>query len=164
MKRRLIVIVAVVLVSVATFYLLWPRATVESVMEDFYCDDAGRAEDMLMDPLILHADLVKSRVIEEVAARTMPKRRYAIGFLGVAGITDALPVLRMILADETEKGFFRADALESIYQIAKEDGLALASQYQSRTDHLGSIAKGLIDGSHKPLSRSYAQAVVGHHE
>ena len=164
MKRRLIVVVAVVLVGVAASYLLWSRTTVESVMNEFYSDDAGRAEDMLMDPLILHADLVKSRVIEEVAARTMPKRRYAIGFLGVAGITDALPVLRTILADETEKDFFRADALESIYRIAEKEGLALASQYQSRTDLLGSIAKGLIDGSHKPLSRSYAQAVVGHHE
>ena len=164
MKRRLIVIVAILMVGVAASYVLWPCATVESVMNDFYSGDAGRAEDMLMDPLILHADLVKSRVIEEVAARTMPKRRYAIGFLGVAGITDALPVLRTILSDETEEDFFRADALESIYRIAKEEGSALASEYQSRTDHLGSIAQGLIDGSHKPLSRSYAQAAVGHHE
>lgn len=164
MKRCIIVAVAVLLVGVAASYLLWPRATVESVMNDFFSGDAGRAEDMLMDPLILHADLVKSRVIEEVVARTMPKRRYAIGFLGVAGITDALPVLRAILTDETEKDYFRADALESIYRIAKDEGLVLASQYQSRTNFLGLVAKGLIDGSHKPFARSYAQAAVGHHE
>ena len=164
MKRRLIIAITVVLAGIAASYLLWPHRTVDSVMNDFFSGDANRAEDMLMDPLILHADLVKNRVIEEVAVRTMPKRRYAIGFLGVAGITDALPVLRTILGDESEEDYFRADALESIYRIAEEEGLALASQYQSRTNHLGWIAEGLINRSHKPFARSYAQAAVGHHE
>lgn len=164
MKQRLVIAAATVILTSAAVWLLWPRPTVGGVMSDFYREDAGRAEDMLMDPLILHADLVKHRVIEEVASPAMPKRRYAIGFLGVAGITEALPVLRRILGDESEADYFRADALESIYRIEQREGLALAAQYRSRDDFLGFIAGGLINGSHKPSTRSLLQAATGHHE
>jgi len=133
-------------------------------MNDFYQDDTGRAEDMLMDPLILHADLVKDRVIDEVATATMPKRRYAISFLGVARITDALPVLRTILHNEAEQDYYRADALESIFQITREEGLALAHQHRSRADFLGYIAKGLAEGSHTPQERTIDMAAIGHHD
>jgi hypothetical protein len=163
-KRRHITAIVILSVGVVAAWLLWPRPTVQGVLNDFFRDEAGRAEDMLMDPLILHADLVKHRIIDEVKSPTMVKRRHAIGFLGVAHIAEALPVLRTILADEDEKDYFRADALESIYRISKQVGLSLAGQHKSREDFLGDTAMRLIDGSHQPIERSYAQASVGHHE
>ncbi len=132
-------------------------------MNDFYLNDAGRAEDMLMDPLILHTDLVKDRVIAEVVDRTIPKRLYAIGFLGVAGVTEALPVLRTILADESEEDTFRRVALTSIYQISPEEGLTLAKQYQARSDDLGSAAGEIVDGSARIFTRTYWEAFWGRH-
>ena len=150
-------------IGVITF-LAWPRPTVDNVMNDFFHNDFHRAEDMLMDPLILHADIVKDRVIEEIKNPKMKKRRYAISFLGIAGFKEALPTLRAILRDEKEKEYFRADALESIYLIAREEGRSLAHQYNSQDGFLGYIAKGLLDESHKPPQRTYAQALIGYHE
>ena len=117
-----------------------------------------------MDPLILYADIVKDRVIEEIKNPRMEKRRYAIGFLGIAGFNEALPALREILADDNEEDYFRADALESIFLISKEEGRSLADDHDSREDFLGYVAKGLLDGSHEPFKRTYAQALTGHHE
>jgi hypothetical protein len=166
MKQRLVIAAATVILTSAAVWLLWPRPTVGGVMSDFYREDAGRAEDMLMD----HGSADSARGLGQaprhrgVASPAMPKRRYAIGFLGVAGITEALPVLRRILGDESEADYFRADALESIYRIEQREGLALAAQYRSRDDFLGFIAGGLINGSHKPSTRSLLQAATGHHE
>lgn len=164
MKRRITTVLVVATIGLLAVLFLRSRPSVESVMRDFYRDDAGRAEDMLMDPLILHTDLVKARVIEEVKGPKMPRRRYAIGFLGVARVTEALPVLRMILSDEDEEVYFRADALDSIYQITKSEGLSLARGYSARDDFLGYVASGLVAGSHKPFERTYAQAAAGYHE
>ena len=164
MKRRAPIACFLLLVVSAAIALVWPRPTADSVMADFYTNDSQRAEDMLIDPLILHADLVTGRVIEEIRNPNMEKRRYAIGFLGIVRATEALPVLRQILNSETEIDYFRADALESIYRISSMEGLRLAEQYRDRDDHLGYIATGLISGSHTPFERTYAQALVGHHE
>jgi len=130
-------------------------------MQDFYAAE-GRAEDMLMDPLILNADVIAPVVIEQIRNRHMDKRRYAIGFLGNRRIEESLPVLRAILADDTERAFFRADALESIFQIDDREGLDHASQYSGWDDSLGDIAKGLRDGSHRPQQRTYWQALIQH--
>ena len=132
-------------------------------MNDFLHNDSNRAEDMLMDPLILHADLVKDSVIEEVKNPKMPKRRYAISFLGVARLTNALPVLKIILSDTSEVDYFRADALESIYQISPEEGRQLAKRSRGETNSLGSIARRLLDGSHHPFERSLDDAKTGRH-
>ena len=132
-------------------------------MKDFR-EAGGRAEDMLMDPLILNADLVKDRVIQDILNPKMDKRRYAIGFLGNERIAKAIPVLFQILSDESEKDYFRGDALESIWQIDQTQGRQLAEEYSSREDYLGMIAKGLLDGSHKPYERTKADARIGRHD
>ena len=74
-------------------------------MADFHSAD-GRAEDMLMDPLILHADLVKQRVIQDIGNPKMDKRRYAIAFLGNERIPEAIPALQSILNTGSEKDYF----------------------------------------------------------
>jgi hypothetical protein len=107
---------------------------------------------------------VKYRVIEAVKNPEMEKRRYAIGFLGVARVHEALPVLRTILADNEEEDYFRADALDSIFQISPDEGLSLARQYRERGDFLGRVSHGLIDGTNRPFERSYVQALIRYHE
>ena len=164
MRRRITIACLLVLVGGTAFLLMRPRPTVDNVMADFYDNNSQRAEDKLIAPLILHSDLVTGRVIEEIKNRSMEKRRYAIGFLGIIRASEALPVLQEILNDDTEIDYFRADALESIYRISNGEGLRLAANYQERDDLLGYISTDLIRGSHKPFERSYAQALFGHHE
>lgn len=133
-------------------------------MQDFLHNDSDRAEDMLMDPLILHSDTVKHAVIEGVKNPKMQKRRYAIAFLGVARVNDALPALRRILADNEEEEYFRGDALTSIYQIARDEGISLAKRYKGRGDYLGRTARQVIDGTVDCFERSYLKALIGVHE
>ena len=150
---------AVFIICVA--YLAWPTPTADQVMADFHKAE-WRAEAMLMDPLILNSDLVAPVVIENVKNKGMDKRRYAIGFLGNERITDAVPVLRSIWADESEMDHFRADALSAIFQINKQEGLSLAEAHSHEDDFLGHIARGLLSGDHIPFRRTYAEALVGH--
>ena len=164
MTRRniFLTICAATILIVFISYLLWPRPTAEQVMADFYAA-IDRAEDMVMDPLILNSDTVAAVVILSVKDKSMKKRRYAIGFLGNEKISEALPVLRSILADKSEEEYFRADALESIYQIDRTEGLSLAQNCQSSEDFLSYIASGLISGEHIPFQRTYIEALVGDH-
>ncbi len=139
------------------------RPSVQEVLADFHAAE-GRAEDMLMDPLILNADLVAPAIVMGIKDPDMDKRRYAVAFLGIADIRDALPVLRTILADATEKSTMRGDALESTYRMEREAGLVLARKYTDQDGHLGHVARGLTEGSWRLRTRTYWQALVGYHE
>ena len=163
MKKALIFL-AVICGAAAVGISLWPSpATVDSVMDDFHLAE-GRGEDMLMDPLILNADLVKDRVIQDIMNPEMDKRIYAISFLGNEGIGEAMPVLLHILNDESEEDPFRNGALESIFLIDKRRGKRLAGKYSSRQDSLGQIARELLDGSYKPYVRTRFDAWIGRHD
>lgn len=139
------------------------QPSADSVMQDFYTAK-DRAEDMLMDPLILHSMIIHERVVQEVADSKMQKRRYAISFLGIDGRPDALPALRQILESDEEIDYFRADALSAIWQIKKEKAMQLASSYVLRDDLLGRFAREITTGVHQPFVRSYWQALTGLHE
>lgn len=154
------VIIAGVLTTAALVALnpVWRGIQIDRVMDEFHNPPAGVAEEMLMDPLILNADLVKDRVIEDMADRRMDKRRYAIGFLGNNRIREALPALRIIVADETETDLFRGDALESIFMIDAQEGAKLSERYAERTDHLGYMARETSHGKTKPV-RTMAEAM-----
>ena len=90
MRNRIITIIAGSSVSViglgALLCLLWavaegPLRNPDEALKDFY--DAGdRAEDQLMDPLILTGRSVVPLVLKELPNKDMRPRRYAIGFLG----------------------------------------------------------------------------------
>jgi hypothetical protein len=160
-RRPVFAIVAIVGLG-ATLHML-NRPTAESVMADFYAAD-NRAEDMLMDPLILNADIVAPHVIREVRDPDMPRRRYAIAFLGNQRIEAAVPTLESLLGDEAELDYIRADALESLFRINRAEGERRAKELESRQDQLGYIARGLLDGSHVPSQRSRWQAMIGLHE
>jgi hypothetical protein len=162
MKKRIAILIVFCVSAFCVYAFLRSRPTVDGVMADFH-EAEGRAEDMLMDPLILHADLVKSRVINDIKNPEMDKRRYAIAFLGNEKILKAIPVLETILNTESEKDYFRGDALESIFRIDETKGKQLAGNHSAQQDYLGRIARGLLDGSYKPHMRTKADALIGRH-
>ncbi len=141
-----------------------PLRDPEKALHDFYAAD-GRAEDQLMDPLILNGRRVVPLVIAALPNRDMHLRRYAIGFLGVGRHQDALPSLERILSDESELAYFRADALEAIYQIEPERARALAHIYMNDQSFLGEIARVISEGKNPTYrTRSYWQALWSIHE
>jgi hypothetical protein len=162
MKKKIAIIATSFLLAILGVMAAFHRPTVLSVMTDFHGAE-GRAEDMLMDPLILHADLVKDRVIQDIKNSEMDKRRYAIAFLGNERIAEAIPSLLVILETEEEKDYFRADALESIFRIDPTRGLELAKSKVDRKDHLGRVARGLLDGTHTILVRTKMDARMERH-
>lgn len=122
------------------------------------------AEDQLMDPLILAGRRVVPLVITEVQRKDMPRRRYAIGFLGNGRYLEAMPGLEKILTDESEILYFRADALEAIYQIAPGRARELAPRYTSGEELLGKVAREVVAGrSPVHFERSYWQAFSSTH-
>lgn len=134
----------------------------QAALEEFYTYDG--AEDMLMDPLILAGEDVVPLVIEKIKDKNMPRRRYAIGFLGNGEYRQALPVLQQILQDETEKDYFRGDALQSIYMIDEPLGVELAQQHTGESNFVGWIAKSILKGEEwLKLRRSYSDAARGYH-
>jgi HEAT repeat protein len=134
----------------------------ESALSEFYVFRG--AEDQLMDPLILAGDKVVPVVIERVNDRDMPRRRYAIAFLGNGSYRQAIPVLEQILQDRTEKDYFRGDALESLYKIDMQVGTNYAQKYQTENDHLRRTATKILAGdSSMKQRRSYWDAWLGMH-
>jgi len=117
----------------------------EAALAEFYEYDG--MEEQLMDPLIRAGEKVVPLVIEKVKDKNMPRRRYAIGFLGNGAYRQALPVLQQILQDTTEEDYFRGDALQSIYQIDESLGVSYARKYQGESNYVGKIAKDILAGS-----------------
>jgi hypothetical protein len=113
------------------------------VLRDFETSQAP--ESMLMQPL-LDADAaeVAPIVISGVADKKMPRRRYAIGYLGQIKSAPALPVLEQILADSSEEGHLRADALEAISSIDRARAHQLAVAHRDSPDELGRLARDLL--------------------
>jgi hypothetical protein len=83
-------------------------------------------------------------LITEIADRGMPRRRYAIGYLGQIKSSAALPTLEVILADESEAGHFRADALSAIDSIDRPRGERHALTYRESPDELGRTAREIL--------------------
>jgi len=115
-------------------------------------------EDMQMDPLIVARGDVVPDVLTAVAAISMPKRRYAIAFLGNSGRREAIPLLERILRDEREDPLFRGDALDAIAMIDAGRSRQLAPEFSVRSDYLGSVARDLMTGVWRSR-RSYSTAL-----
>ena len=132
--------------------------TPEGALKQFYSQN-DVAEDMIMDPLILAGEKVVPLVIQDIKNKNMPRRRYAIGFLGNGSYQIALPVLTEILDDAKEKPYFRGDALIAIYKINKNIGVELAKKYQTVDNHLGLMSlEVLSDSQYANWRRSYSDA------
>lgn len=158
------------LLGIVLALILWwavaegPLRDPDDALRDFY-DARERAEDQLVDPLILNGRRVVPLVIAEVPNKQMRLRRYAIGFLGNGQYRDALPVLEQVLVDESEIYYFRADALEAIFRISAERARELAPRHVNGEDLLGRAAQEIVAGrSPVRWSRSYWQAFLHVHE
>lgn len=135
----------------------------DDALQRFYNNNGP--EETLMDPLIVAGDKVMPLVMREVKNKEMPRRRYAIAFLGNGSYRDAIPVLENILRDTREEDYFRADALTSIYMIDESMGLRLAQQYKDQADYLGDVSRRVLAGDAQLRKRrSYADAIVGMHD
>ncbi len=124
---------------------LWP-INENSVMWDFMYGE-NRMEEQLTIPLERAGSMILPSVLKAIQDKEMPRRRYAIGFIGTEAYEPALPVLRRILEDETEIWYFRADALEAIYQINPHLAFELSAAYLDEPEWLGRFARNIRDGN-----------------
>lgn len=155
-------VISSVLVS-AFFLLSTCSSSPEQALQEFYVYDG--AEDELMDPLILAGSSVVPLVVHEVDKEEMPRRLYAISFLGNGGYHQALPVLRKILFDSDENEHFRAGALVAIYQIDQSEGRRYEPGSFPEGSAVQEVAKDILQGkSYLTVKRTYFQALVGFHE
>jgi hypothetical protein len=143
------------------------RPSASRALASFYEHGAKPAdfvtEDMQMDPLILAGDRVVPLVLRDITNPLMPKRRYAIGFLGNGGYREAKPALRRLLSDPGESAIFRGDALKAIAQIDPDEGRQLASTYAADPSVLGYSARAILAGGTR-APRGYVQALLGCHD
>jgi len=162
-----VVLAAAVVVSLlALRRQVWP--TPAEALQKFYVygaePGAGVAEDMLMDPLILAGNGVVPLVLEQLPNQHMPRRRYAIAFLGNGSYAAALPSLRTILADQRELDLFRGDALRAIGCIDVIEGKRRAPEFAVQADYLGAVARESLQPGYACQRRSHAQAAAGQHD
>jgi len=167
-KRRTVIIAICGIAT--TCSLLWAR--VEGPLRDPHAAWADfvaakdRAEDQLTDPLVLAGPRVRPLVHTAVKDHNFPLRRYAINYLGCATYAPAAPTLRDILNDESERDYFRGDALEALWSIDHVEGLRLANGLATRAqaDFLGQVARGLLAGSWTQFCRGWGAAFLHTHE
>ncbi len=164
MENRILAGGAIAVVGMVVLLGSWwavaegPFRNPNEALKDFY-EAKDRAEDQLMDPLILAGNRVVSLVINEIPNREMRLRRYAISFLGNGRYPEALPSLETILRDESEIHYFRADALQAIYQISDARAKELAPLYVNGHQLLGRVAKDIVSGKNPVyFERSYWEA------
>ena len=163
-RRALGLLLIAIITPVAVASSWFGRASnPEGTLERFYHNEGP--EDTLMDPLILAGNAVVRVVIERVKDKKMPRRRYAIGFLGNGSYSQALPALQTILQDSSEIDYFRSDALHSIYQIDGALGLKYAQSYRNESNDLGRVSQDLLSQKRfVPSRRTYLDALLGRHD
>ncbi|QDU82566.1 hypothetical protein Pla110_43260 [Polystyrenella longa] len=102
------------------------------------------SEGELIDPLILQGDDVVPIVLENVKNKELPRRHYAIIFLGNGRYKESLPTLRSILFDSSESNTIRAQTLEAITQIDFSLGLTFAKQHLDAEGQLGLFSNHIV--------------------
>ncbi len=164
MASRMFVRGTVAGIALVTLLSLWwavaegPLRNPNAALNDFYTAK-DRAEDQLIDPLILAGSDVVPLILKELPNKKMQRRRYAIGFLGIGRYSQALPSLETILRDESEIYYFRADALRAIHQISEARAKELAPHYVNRQELLGRVAQDIVAGENPAyFERSYWEA------
>ncbi len=108
------------------------------VWDAFYTDTPHEPE--LDDPLIEAGSKMTEAICDAVVHKDMMYRRYAIGALGFIGDRRAVATLEKIMDDESEKDYFRGDALQSIFRIDRALGSRYAEKYPNGPDYLKMIS------------------------
>lgn len=130
---------------VSSYWLLQrsPYPTADAALEAFYGGEP-RPECMQAQPLRRHGADVVPLIIRDLPNKAMPRRRYAIGFLGEGKYKAALPALEKIVLDDTERFYFKTDALQAIYSISPSRAAELAKVLKSKQqpdDNLGFVTR-----------------------
>ncbi|MCD6391879.1 MAG: hypothetical protein J7M40_00050 [Planctomycetes bacterium] len=166
-SRKLGLVVFLTILGVAIILFLGFRLLVPSPEDAYkrFLTNTDLAEDQSTDPLILGGKQVIPLVLEGIGSADMPRRRYAIAFLGDQSIHEAIPLLRAILEDPSELEYFRGDALEAIMNINSELGIRLAQGKIDTDGHLGFVAQRIMNGerSGRPR-RTFWDALIRRHD
>lgn len=116
----------------------------EVALARFYANQ--EPECTLKFPLYAGTPGVIPLVIQAIRDPQMPKRRYAISYLGEVGAVDATGELLVILENDSEQDYFRADALEALQAIDPDRARKLAPRYVGGPGLLGVFAKDITSG------------------
>lgn len=85
-------------------------------------------------------------VIDAIGDPRMPKRRYAIGYLGEVGAVGATGQLLAIIENGAEKDYFRADALASLQAIDPLRAHDVARKLVAPPGLLGDVSREIGTG------------------
>lgn len=85
-------------------------------------------------------------VAEAIRDPRMPKRRYAIGYLGDVGASEATEQLQAILENGAEADYFRADALIALQAIDQSRAGTLSRKHLSELGLFGEVARSIASG------------------
>ncbi len=118
-----------------------PGAAFSHVWDAFYTETPHEPE--LADPLIAAGPRMTQAICEAVLHKDMMYRRYALSALGFIGDRRAIATLERIMNDESEKDYFRGDALQSIFRIDRALGRRYADQYTEGPDYLKMISAAI---------------------
>ena len=164
MRLALIVLAVLLALAGGWVFLEGPLRDPADAMNDFL-NGGDRFEDQLTDPVVLAGPRVRPLALSAVADREMKYRRYALAWLGCAYYKPARERLHQILYDESEKDYFRADALEALWRLDRDHGRELARTFLSREDFLGQTAVKLIEtGQPWAECRSWVAALTARHD
>lgn len=94
---------------------------------------------------LLGEDGDATRVLALARDRDSSIRELAIRYLAEIGALEALPLLRSIVRDESDRGAIRNAALEAVFIISPDEGRELAAEYE-RNDVLGATSRAILDG------------------
>lgn len=129
----------------------------ENAIKEFK-ESKDKAEDQIMDPLILCGKKVIPLVMKEIEDTNMPNRRYAIAYLGNAKSNESTPLLICLLNDTSQSDLIRGDALRAIASIDIERGKDLAKEFVDNEGYIGGIARNILSGDFSPVVRSFWDA------
>ncbi len=129
----------------------------EVLVERFFENDVP--ESCIIDVLILSGDKTCPMLNKLILDRDIPRRGYAILFLGIRRFGPAIPNLIKIIEDQTEPDYIRGNALISVYQMAPVRAKALAKNYGSGEGRLAQIAGDVRQGLLHPKERSFFSAL-----
>jgi len=139
--RRIALVLAVAVLAIVG---LACRVNANEAMQSFYENDGP--ECTLEDPLRRAGSEVVPLVVEAIADKEMPRRRYAISFVGNMADRRGLDALTRIVNDPSERDYFRSDSLEAIQKIDRQLGESLAQAHQSAGGQLGDTASAILQG------------------
>jgi HEAT repeat protein len=147
-RRRQAYLVALMLVlMIGAVLLIVPASRQVRSMAGRGRDAFANAEEAAARRIaaMLGEDGSATRVLALAQDRDSSIRELAIRYLAEIGALEALPVLRRIVRDASDRGAIRNAALEAVFIISPEEGRDLARDY-ARDDVLGATSRTILDG------------------